>query len=727
MVTAAAPPSSPGPFLDLHPDPGVAALRFQDPERPVNVLTAGVMHRLAELLEEVREEIAAGRIRGLLVVSGKEDGFIAGADLEAIAAIEGPDDALEAARRGQALFLEVERLGIPTLAAIHGPCVGGGLELALACRHRVASDHPRTKLGLPEVQLGILPAWGGTTRLPRLVGLQSALDLLLTGKTISPSRARRIGLVEAVLPHPDFRERALAYLLERVHTPTPARGAVRSLGRRLLEDTAPGRRIVLKQAGKQVISRTGGHYPAPIQILEVVRKSAGASLERALEVEALAASELIGSPVNRNLIHIFHLREGARKGAGLTDGVEPLPVKRMAVVGAGVMGGGIAHLAADRGVQVRIKDIRHEAVTGALKHAGDLFRKGVERKKLKPREAAARMERISGGLGYEGFGAAELVVEAVVERMEVKRSVLAEVEARIPQGCVLATNTSTLSIDEMAGVLKRPENFGGMHFFNPVDRMPLVEVIRGARTSPRTVSTIHALAVEMGKVPVVVRDGPGFLVNRILGPYLNEAGHLLAEGASVEAVDAAAREFGMPMGPLRLIDEVGIDVMRHAGEVLYGAFGDRLEPAAPLVALGESGRGGRKAALGIYGYDGSGKELAVDPGIYGVLGSSVPATRREVESREIRARLVLTMVNEAARILEDGIVERAADVDLGMIMGTGFPPFRGGLLRYADQLHPRTIVDRLQEYAGRLGARFRPAGLFRELAEADMGFYQRFP
>jgi 3-hydroxyacyl-CoA dehydrogenase / enoyl-CoA hydratase / 3-hydroxybutyryl-CoA epimerase len=726
-MTSQPPPSSqdPGPFLDF-PGGGIAHLRFDDPGRRANILAEPVMRRLASRLEEIREGTASGVIRGLLVISGKPDGFIAGADVDAIARVEGPEEGAEAARLGQAIYLELEALGIPTVAAIQGACVGGGMELALACRYRVASDHPKTRLGLPEVQLGILPAWGGTTRLPRLVGLQDALDLLLTGRLVDPKRARRMGLVDAILPAPLFLEAASDFLRHRVEGLPLQPRRKRSLGRRLLEDTAPGRRIVLAKARASVLERTGGHYPAPLRILDVVRRSLGAPVERALALEAEAAGELIASPVCRNLIHVFHLREAARKGEGIPVLGDAAEVRRVGVVGAGVMGGGVAHLMADHGIEVRVKDIRHEAVGGALLHARELFRKGVERRRLTRLEADQRMERISGGLDYGGFGRLDLVVEAVVERMEVKRAVLREVEEHVPAHCILTTNTSTLRVDGMASVLARPEHLVGMHFFNPVDRMPLVEVIRGKASSDAAVATVYRLAVRTGKVPVVVNDGPGFLVNRILGPYLNEAGHLLAEGGTVEEIDAAARVFGMPMGPLRLMDEVGIDVVRHAGDVLHAAFGSRLDPAPPLLALRETDRLGRKGGLGFYRYE-KGKEVGVDPGIYEVLGRSVPPARTPLEPREIRARLVLAMANEATRILEDRIVSRAADVDLGMIMGTGFPPFRGGLLRYVDALHPRTVLDRLQEYAVGHGERFRPAPLLRELVEADERFYERFP
>lgn len=707
-------------------DQGIGWITFDDPERGLNILTEEVLHGLAHRVLQASEAASEGLIRAVVVRSGKADSFIAGADVDAIARIESPSEGSEAARFGQEIFLSLEKLDIPTVAAIHGICLGGGVEMALACEYRVGSDSDKTKLGCPEVQLGILPAWGGTTRLPRLVGLQGSLDLLLTGKTIDASRARRLGILDVVFPAELFQENVERFVLDRLEGIRLERRKKRGLGKRLLDHTAPGRRVVLAAARKKVKAETRGHYPAPLRILDVVGKSLGRPLEKALEIEALAAGELIASRVSKNLIHVFHLRERARKGRGVASDVEPLPVRRIGVVGAGVMGGGIAQLAAYNGLQARLKDIRHEAISSALNHARGLYEGLVKRRKLSRREAGQHMERISGGLGYDGFGTLDLVVEAVVERMDVKRSVLAEIEERVPDSCVLTTNTSTLSIDEMAEALKRPERFCGMHFFNPVHKMPLVEVIRGNATSDEALATVFQLALRLGKVPVVVRNGPGFLVNRILGPYLNEAGHLLAAGASIEAIDDAALDFGLPMGPLRLIDEVGIDVMRHASGTLHAAFGDRMIPAPALVALGETDRLGRKGGRGFYVYE-EGKEKGRDESVYPEIGLAPPGGRGPVDRQAIRRRLVLAMVNEAARALEDGIAAGAADVDVAMIMGTGFPPFRGGLLRYADDAHPRTVLDRLKELTDTVGPRFEPAALIRSLAEEDGRFYDAFP
>ena len=726
--------SSVTPTFKIDSD-AIGWITFRDPDRALNVLTEPVMLRFAEVLDEARNAVREGRLRGVVVRSGKADSFIAGADIDVIGAVEDPVVAETQVRMGQAIYDDLAGLGVPTVAAVHGVCVGGGVEMSLACDHRVLSDSPKTTMSLPEVQLGILPAWGGTTRLPRLVGLQAALDMLLTGKKVRPSKARRIGLASAVVPAALFEEQVRAFTLRVVADPGASRPRRVSLKDRFLDGTPPGRRIVLGMARKQVMKTTGGHYPAPLRILDVLAENLGRSVEESLVAEARAAAELLVSPVCKNLVHVFHMREAARKGTGLPPGrtAEPKEVTRIGVLGAGVMGGGIGQLAASRGIEAYLKDIQHEAVTGGLRHARELFDKSVARRRLTRLEAGQAMERIAGGLEYHGLSGAAVVVEAIVEKMAVKKAVLAEMEDHVEADCVIATNTSSLSVAEMASALKRPERFCGMHFFNPVDRMPLVEVIRGPATSDEAIATVYRLAVDLGKVPVVVGDGPGFLVNRILGPYLNEAGYLLGDGASIESIDRVARDFGMPMGPLRLIDEVGIDVSGHAGAALHAALGDRLAPSPALLDLGRTGRLGRKGGSGFYRYE-KGKEQGVDASIYALLPSvptsatSAPGTTGESEQeRDIQRRLLFAMINEASRILGDGIADSAQDVDLAMIMGTGFPPFRGGLLRFADTLHSRGLVDRLEELERAHGSRFTPSPTLRKLADADQTFYDAFP
>ena len=704
---------------------GIARLVFDAPGKSANILTEQVMGRLAGALSEIQTAYASNDIRGVLISSGKPSSFIVGADIDAIAGIDDPNAGAEAARTGQAIYLELERLPVPTVVAIHGPCIGGGTELALSCRYRLASDAPETRIGLPEVQLGILPAWGGTTRLPRLIGLRYALDLLLTGKPVSGRRAKVLGLVDDVFPRDLFLELAEAFLRDRVRDGRPTVRTRRGVGTRLLEDTAPGRRVLLTMARRRVLQETGGHYPAPLRILDVLRSSMGRPLDRALEAEALIAGELIASRISKNLVQVFKLREGARKGLGVETAV-PTEIHQLAVVGAGTMGGGIAQLAAFHGIRVRIKDVSQEAVSLALKHAAELFDSSVKRRYRSRQEADQAMDLISGGLDYAGFRPAGLVVEAVVEKMEVKRTVLGEIESSTAESSVIATNTSSLSVDALAEALTSPGRFLGMHFFNPVQKMPLIEIVRGELTEDSAVATTYALAVRMGKVPVVVRDGPGFLVNRILGPYLNEAGHLFGDGATIDAIDGAAISFGMPMGPLRLIDEVGIDIVRHAGDTLHNAFGERLTPAPALVAIGDSGRLGKKGGNGFYKYK-NGHESGADPTAYDLFRSGDVSPELRPTPDAIRDRLVLSMINEGARVLSDGIASSAGDLDLAMIMGTGFPPFRGGLLKFADEIHPRELILRLEHYEGTLGERFSPAPLLRQLARDDRGFYEAFP
>ena len=714
------------PSFEVDSD-GIGWITFDDPSRPVNVLTERVMRRLGAALDEARAAGREGRARVIVLRSGKESSFIAGADVSAIEGLEDPTEAEIKIKMGQAVYMDVETLPVPTVAAIHGPCLGGGVELALACTHRVVSDSPKTKVGLPEVMLGILPAWGGTTRLPRLVGLQAALDLLLTGGQIDARKAQRIGFAGSVFPADLFEEQVHEFARKAPDLPSGASRRKRPLATRALDETRLGRRLVLRLARKRVLKNTGGHYPAPLRILDVLTDSLGRSVEHSLAAEARAAAELVVSPVCKNLIHVFHMREAARKGTGVQDSaVSPAEIHTLGVLGAGVMGGGIGQLAAYNGVRVFLKDIRHDAVASGLQHASSLFDKAVERRKISQREASQRMEMLTGGLEYHGIRGADLVVEAVVERADIKRAVLAETEAHVAEDCVIATNTSSLSVDELAQALERPERFCGMHFFNPVHRMPLVEVVRGAGTSSQTVATVYRLALTLGKVPVVVGDGAGFLVNRILGPYLNEAGYLLGDGASIDEIDRVAKRFGLPMGPLRLIDEIGIDVSRHAGSSLHEALGDRMTPSPVLVALGETDRLGRKGGRGFYLYE-KGVKKGVDETVYEAVGLAGPSESQPVSERNIRSRLLGQMINEAARILEDGIVTRASDVDLAMIMGTGFPPFRGGLLKFADTIHPKALLDRLRELERDCGVRFSAAPLLRDLAAADRGFYDSFP
>lgn len=699
---------------------GVAWLVFDRPDSRVNLLSEAVMMRLDALLAEVEEHVRTGRAKALVIRSGKDGSFIAGADVSEIAGITDPTEAAEKAARGQSVFRRLERLPIPSVAMIDGACLGGGTELALACTYRLASDRPETRIGLPEVQLGIIPGFGGTVRLPRLVGPQAALEMILAGRPVSARRAERIGLIDERVPTEVLEERTRRFAWERIDRGRvrPRRG--RSFLTRLLEDTAPGRRILFQQARKRVLKQTRGHYPAPLAAIETVAETLTLPLDEAFAREAEVVGRLIASDVSKNLIHVFFLMEAAKKSC---PEAEARPVRRAAVLGAGVMGGGIAQLLAYRELPVRLRDIRPEGLAQGLRTARELFDKAVERRRMERREARRAMERIAPTLDYSGFGTADIVIEAVVERMDVKKQVLREVEAQLGKEATIVSNTSALSITEMQHALERPGNFCGMHFFNPVHRMPLVEIVRGAATSDETIATVFDLTLRLRKTPVIVNDGAGFLVNRLLGPYLNEAGWLLAEGAAIDEIDRVLLDFGMPMGPLRLLDEVGLDVSRHVAGILYEAFGERMTPAPPLVKLSETERLGRKGGSGFYRYE-NGKEAGPDESIYAELGETVPKVRKPLLPETIRDRSILVMVNEAARALEDGIVDSAGDIDLALITGTGFPPFRGGLLRYADDVGLPWILARLETLEREHGVRFQPSPLLRERAESGRNFHE---
>jgi 3-hydroxyacyl-CoA dehydrogenase/enoyl-CoA hydratase/3-hydroxybutyryl-CoA epimerase len=697
---------------------GLAVLTFDLPGEKVNKFTREVLAELSTLLVRLSRE---PRARALLIRSGKPDVFIAGADVREFTRAR-PEEAAEGARRGQAIFEQLAHLPYPTVAAINGACLGGGTELALACDHRLMSDSPKAKIGLPEVRLGLFPAWGGSTRLPRLVGLPAALDLILTGKQLDARRARKIGLVDEAVPAPIFDRYAIDFSRSKAGTAKPRdRRKALKPAEWALEGNPFGRKLVFQKAREKVLEETGGHYPAPLEALAAMEESYGKSVEEGLEAEARHIGRVFGGEVQKNLLRIFFSTEEVKKETGVEDrGVRPRPVRRVGVLGAGLMGGGIAQLAADKGLPVRMKDVDPSALAKGFGAAASLWKALVQKRRMKPREMESKMALISGTLEYTGFARCEVTIEAVVEKLGVKRSVLAEWEGVVPDSAIFASNTSTLPISEIAAGARLPRRVVGMHFFNPVHRMPLVEVIRGRHTDEETVATIFALAKTLGKTPVVVSDSPGFLVNRILAPYLSESVRLVREGCPIEQVDGVMTAFGMPVGPLALLDDIGLDVAVKAAEVLQAAFPERMPPSGN-EALVAAGRLGRKSGRGFYGYEG-GKRGEPSREAYTALGVE-PSKTTPIPPETIEARLVLPMINEAAFCLEERVVARPEKLDLAMIFGTGFPPFRGGLLRYADSLGLGRVAGRLEELAAKVGARFAPAESLRRLAREGRGFY----
>lgn len=697
---------------------GLATLTFDTPDRKVNVFTRAALSQLEERIDELgrREDV-----RCLILLSGKESSFIAGADVEEIARVTDPVEAEAGSRIGHRLFSAWEALPFPTVAAIRGLCLGGGTEISLASTYRVASDRADTKIGLPEVRLGILPGWGGSTRLPRLIGIADALDMILTGRNVNPRKALRLGLVDAVLPEARFLDGVRDFARARAGKRRREEGGF-DLKETLLEKNPVGRKVLFDQARKKTLQETRGHYPAPLRAIEVVRVGVEHGKPAGFDAEARALAELAISRTSKNLVHVFRLTEEAKKDPGLPGG-EPRPVHKAAVLGAGVMGGGIAQLIANEAdVPVAMKDIALDALTSGMAHAGERFSRLVERRRLTEVEMRRKMTLLRPTLEYDGLAGTDFVVEAVVEKMGVKQEVMAETARHVPEGCVLASNTSSLSIAGIGARTPNPGRVVGMHLFNPVHRMPLVEVIAAEGADPSAVNTVFAFSRKLGKTPVLVKDAPGFLVNRLLTFYSVEAFWLLDEGVKIEDVDRAMTEWGMPMGPIELADEVGIDVAVKVAHILQEAFSERLPLPAFMDAMPDAGRFGAKTRSGFYRYEGR-ERKGPDPAAYTLLG--LQPRVEEPDPGRLAERMVLPMVNEAARCLEEGVVKDAGTLDLAMIFGTGFPPFRGGLCRWADHQGLPEIVAILERLASSAGDRFRPSDALRATAEAG-GFYARF-
>lgn len=684
----------------------VAYLEMDLQGEKVNKLSTPVMLRMRELLQEV----ARGSYKALVFVSKKPKIFIAGADIDEIRVLDTKEKFSNAVAQGQGIFNIIEDLNIPTFASIHGACAGGGCELILACDYRICTDDSSTRIGLPETQLGILPGFGGCVRMPRVVGLQAALDIILAGKLVNAKKAQKIGLVDRMVHANLLDEQTVRYIQEVYRDGGKKRRKKfqpKGLMAKLLEGPLKG--VVFSQARKQVLKNTNGHYPSPLKALDIIKKTYGMSnRERAMDIEREGFVEVAVTDISKNLIHVFELTELVKKQNGVPGvQVTPREVKAIGVLGAGTMGGGVAYVAADKGIRVRLKDLNPEALGKAYKHANDLWQKLVKKKVIDKYQFTQKSNLVSGGTDYADFRNLDVVIEAIVEDMGIKQKVIGETAGQMRPDAIIATNTSSLSVTEMSKGHPRPQYFAGMHFFNPVHKMPLVEVIRGAQTSDETIATIYELSKKMGKMPVVVEDGPGFLVNRLLLPYMAEAAWLLQEGMDIRTVDNAyVKEFGMPMGPFALMDEVGLDVCIKVLKIFKKAFGERVEMAPCMDALEKSGRLGKKNKKGFYLYDESEKRGEVDATIYAALGLSAPTN--PISTQECLERGVFAMINECSRALyDDKIVKTPHEVDLAMIMGTGFPPFRGGLLKYADKITPAYVVQQLEKYASQKNAQKR--------------------
>jgi len=713
-----------------HRDDGVAVLWMNDPDEPVNTLKKALIDQFESLLATIESD---REIKVLVFASGKPDSFVAGADLDMLLAVEEAREARALSEASQRIQRRIAALKPVTVAAIHGPCLGGGLELALAFDGRMASDHHKTRLGLPEVQLGLLPGGGGTQRLPVRVGIERALDLLLTGRQVNARYARRIGLVDDCV-HPDIlveaaaslgrelagRQRRDASIADRLK----ATLSVRALRNWALAGNPLGRRFVFDQARKRTLKKTRGNYPAPERILEVVRTGLESGTKRGEAAEAEAFGELVVTPEARQLIGVFFAQNKLKKDTGVSGAdVEPRPVDKIGILGAGLMGAGIAYVSLTKaGVAVRLKDIKDDNVSSGLKYVGDALDKRVARRAMTPLERAGALGRLTGTLDYSGFGNCQVVIEAVFEDIKLKQKMIGEIEARTGDDTIFATNTSALPVAEIAAASDRPETVIGMHYFSPVERMPLLEVVVTDRTAPWVTATCVALGKKQGKTVIVVRDGPGFYTSRILGPYVNEAAFLLAEGAPIERIDKALTDFGYPVGPMALLDEVGIDVGQKVARTLSEAFGERMSPAPGMDKLVDDERLGRKNRRGLYTYREDRRKggKQVDESVYKLLGITPDP---QFNLQDIAERCAMQMVNEAAYCLEEGIVRSPRDGDVGAVFGLGFPPFRGGPFRYVDAVGAGAVVEKLEKLAGQSGERFKPAKVLVEYAESGRRFY----
>ncbi|WP_434300739.1 fatty acid oxidation complex subunit alpha FadJ [Corallococcus exiguus] len=724
---------------------GVAVITVDQPGAPVNTLSPDVGAAFSDLLLQAERD---PEVKAVVFISGKKDNFVAGANIDFLQTIKSPADVEAISRAAHTEFDRLEAFSKPVVAAIHGACLGGGLEWALACHYRIVTDSPKSVVGLPETQLGLIPGAGGTQRLPALIGAEAALDLILTGKNVKPSKAKKLGVVDEVVPVPMLKDLALKRAAElaagtlKVERSHQGFKAVAQSGKKkgiaglfqglinkdlwkeaALEDNPLGRKVMFDQAKKQLLKKTRGKYPAQEKALQVIRVGLESGRKAGLEAEAKAFGELVFTDVSRRLVEIFFATTALKKENGTSNpNLKPREVKKVGVLGGGLMGGGIAYVAGVlQGVPVRVKD-RDDAGAGrALKQVQTVLDERVKRRSLTRLESNAKLSNITAGTDYSGFKSVDLIIEAVFEDLKLKHQVIAEVEAVTGENTIFASNTSSLPIGELAKGSKRPSQVIGMHYFSPVHKMPLLEIITHPGTAEWVTATCVDVGKKQGKTVIVVNDGPGFYTSRILAPYMNEAAYLLAEGADIVQLDKALVDFGFPVGPITLLDEVGIDVAQKVGPIMEAAFGKRMVAPKALSGVVSDGRLGRKTNKGFYLYE-NGKKKEVDPQVYLLLPHG--KDRKSLDPAEMAERVALQMVNEAIRCLGEGILRSPRDGDVGAIFGLGFPPFLGGPFRYADALGPANLLRKLEHYQDKYGERFTPAPLLVEKVRANKGFYE---
>ncbi|CAH1605188.1 fatty acid oxidation complex subunit alpha FadJ [Vibrio jasicida] len=688
----------------------IAWLAIDVPNEKMNTLQAAFADEMKEIFAQLKD---TNGVKGMIIHSLKPDNFVAGADVRMLEACTTASEAEALAKQGQDLFQQLSELPYPVVAAIHGPCLGGGLELALACDYRVCTDSDKTRLGLPEVQLGLLPGSGGTQRLPRLIGLLPSLDLILTGKQLRAKKAKKLGVVDACVPETVLLDVAKMH----VEKGKKKGKQKQSTKEKLMSGSGLGRKFVFEQAAKKTNEKTRGNYPATVAILEVIQHGLEKGFAQGQELEAKRFSELVMSSESKALRSIFFATTEMKKENGTE--AEPASVGRVGVLGGGLMGAGISHVSVAKAkVPVRIKDVSNDGVLNALNYNYKLFDKQRKRRIISKAGLQAKMLQLSGGIDFTSFNHIDVVIEAVFEDLDLKQTMVADIEANAKLDTIFATNTSSLPIHKIAEKAERPENIVGLHYFSPVEKMPLVEVIPHETTSDETISTVVALAKKQGKTPIVVKDKAGFYVNRILAPYMNEAAHILLANEPIEQLDNALLDFGFPVGPITLLDEVGVDIGAKIMPILVNELGERFKGPDVFETLLNDGRKGRKSGKGFYTYKGKKKE--VDKSVYKLLNLTPES---KLSDNDIALRCVLPMLNEAVRCLDDGIIRSPRDGDIGAIFGIGFPPFLGGPFRYMDQFGLKELVEKMNEFASKYGDRYAPCDGLLTRAGENRNFY----
>jgi 3-hydroxyacyl-CoA dehydrogenase/enoyl-CoA hydratase/3-hydroxybutyryl-CoA epimerase len=714
-------------------DDHICILTFDRPDSGANIFDAATLKNLSEHIAFIENDAS---LKGVIITSAKKSIFIAGADLQTLLRQAATGEMRAFIAEGQRVFNRLAALKIPTVAAIHGACAGGGYEITLACDYRVASDDPATRIGLPETTLGLIPAWGGTTRLPRLIGAEAAAEVILKGKLYPAREALRLGLVDEVAPP--------TYLLE------VARRKIRE-GKRELADGAPA--SPQRSLDPQVLTSSApGINPAPARAFDVIERGLTSSIDESLALEVDAIVDLGGTESTRNLIRNFFLAEKYRKGGSRAPDEK---VIHAAVIGAGVMGSGIAQWLSSRGVTVILRDVSVEQLERGLANIEKTYGEAVKRGLMTDEKAKQGRARIVASANPGPMRDVQIVIEAASEKLEIKKQIFHDLAGKTGPGTILATNTSALPISELAASTETPGRVIGLHFFNPVSRMKLVEVVVGKQTAPETQERALVFARQVGKLPVVVRDSPGFLVNRVLFPYLLDAAELYQDGVAAQEIDEALVRWGMPMGPLRLIDEIGVDITVDIAETLERSFGERDRAPELLRKMQAAKMLGRKTGSGFYKYEGKQQTpndaLKVWPSAGGhseraeaerntvekprdeslMEAQRDPSTPNALEEDsadaardELANRLVFLMVNEAARCLEEKVVATPADADYGMILGTGFPPHRGGPLRFAEHYGLKKLVAEMDGLLSRAGKKFTPCDLLRQHAQNGTTFYE---